>query len=516
MNTKTMAQSSENNKRIAKNTLLLYVRMFFIMGVSLYTSRVILDILGEVDFGIYNVVGGFVLMFTFISGAMVTATQRFLSFEIGKGEKGNVQSLFSTAVIIHVALAGIILLMAETIGLWFLNTQMNFPPERNEAANWVFQFSVLTFLINVISVPYNAAIIAYEKMAAFAYVSIIEVVLRLLILYLLLISPIDRLVLYAILLAIIAIVVRIMYGVYCNRKFEKCKCNWKWNRQFGTQMMSFVGWNMIGATADIAKEQGVNVVLNIFFGAAVNAARGIAYQVLVAIRRFVDNFQMAMKPQIVKLYASNEKQEMFKLVFNGSKLSYLMILTLSLPVILEAPFILEFWLKKVPDYTVIFSRLVLIMSLIDSLSGTLIASMQASGKVRDYQIVVGGISLMTLPLVYVAFKCGCPPYMAMYIGIGISACCHIARLILLKKTIGLPVRSFLVKVTGKVAIVSMISLVLPLAIHCFLPTGWLTFFLVCSVSVLSTLSFSFLLALDANEKTFVINKAKAIIKKIRK
>lgn len=511
-----MSDNSQNNKRIAKNTLLLYVRMFFIMGVSLYTSRVILDILGEVDFGIYNVVGGFVAMFTFISGAMVTATQRFLSFEIGKGESGNVRSLFSTSVIIHVILAGIIFVLAETIGLWFLNTQMNFPPERYDAANWVFQFSVLTFLINVISVPYNAAIIAYEKMAAFAYVSIIEVVLRLLILYLLLVSPIDRLVLYAILLAVIAIVIRIIYGVYCNRKFDKCRCDWKWNKQFGTQMMSFVSWNMIGATADIAKEQGVNVVLNIFFGASVNAARGIAYQVLVAIRRFVDNFQMAMKPQIVKLYASDEKQEMFKLVFNGSKLSYLMLLTLSLPVILEAPFILDFWLKKVPDYTVIFLRLVLIISLIDSLSGTLIASMQASGKVRDYQIIVGGISLLTLPSVYCFFKLGFAPYTAMYIGIFISICCHIARLILLERTIGLPIKSFLIEVTAKVALVSIAASIFPLAAYCFLDTGWLTFFLVCCISVISTMSCSFLLGLNRNEKQFVINKILTVINKIRK
>lgn len=511
-----MVNEAENSKRIARNTFLLYVRMFFMMGISLYTSRVVLAALGESDFGIYNVVGGFVLMFSFISGAMATATQRFLSFEIGKDEEGNVRSLFSAAVIIHVILSIIILILAETVGLWFLNNQMNFPSDRYNAANWVFQFSVITFMVNVISVPYNAAIIAYEKMAAFAYVSIVEAILKLLVVYLLVISSFDSLILYAVLLAFIAIMVRVIYGVYCSKIFTECRCDWKWNKEYGGKMMAFVSWNLIGSTAEIAKEQGVNVVLNIFFGATVNAARGVAYQVLIAIRRFVDNFQMAMKPQIVKLYASDEKSEMFRLVFNGSKLSFLMLLTLSLPVMIEAPFILNLWLKNVPDYTVIFLRLILISVLIDSLSGTLIASMHASGKVRDFQIIVGGISLLTLPLVYIFFKLGYPPYTAMYIGIVISVCCHFARLILLNKSIGFPVGQFLREVTFKVLLVSLLSIILPLFFYLLLNINWSSFFLVCCLSVLSTFFFSFYLALNANERDFVRRKIRTVIDRKKK
>lgn len=512
-----MGNESANNKRIAKNTLLLYFRMLMTMAISLYTSRIVLATLGEVDFGIYNVVGGFVTMFTVISGAMTTATQRFLSFEIGKKTNGNVKSMFSTAIIIHFILAAIILICAETIGLWFLNTHMKFPDDRYVAANWVFQFSLLTFIINVISVPYNAAIIAYEKMKAFAYVSIIEVTLKLLVVYLLMISTVDKLVLYSILLALIAITVRIIYGIYAKRNFLECKFDWKWNKTYGKNVMSFVSWNLIGSLAGVAKEQGINVLLNIFFGATVNAARGIAYQVLNAMNGFVNNFQLAMNPQIVKSYASNEKYDMFNLVFRGSKLSYLLLFTMSLPVILETPFILNIWLKDVPSYTAIFTRLVLITALIDSLSGTLITSMHASGKVRDYQIIVGGISLMTLPTTYYFFKLGYPPYTAMCIGITISIICHFARLILLYKTINLPIGRFIKCVTLKVLLISILSTIIPIIVFNNInENSWLSFCIICIVSSFSTISFSYILGLTKNEKKFCKKKLKEIIYKIKK
>ncbi len=505
-----------NTQRIAKNTLLLYFRMLLIMLINLYTSRIVLSVLGAVDFGIYNVVGGFVTMFTVISGAMTTATQRFLSFEIGKGINGNVKAMFSTAIMIHLILGGIILICAETIGVWFLNTHMNFPSNRYNAANWVFQFSLLTFIINVISVPYNAAIIAYEKMKAFAYVSIIEVILKLLIVYLIIISPIDKLVLYSILLAFIAIMIRIIYGIYAKKNFSECRFCWNWNKQYSKNVMTFVSWNLIGSLAFVAKEQGINVLLNVFFGAAINAARGIAYQVMNAINGFVNNFQLAMNPQIVKSYAANNKSDMFKLVFRGSKLSYLLLLTMSLPIIIEAPFVLDIWLEKVPEYTVTFLRLVLITALIDSLSGTLITSMHASGKVRDYQIIVGGISLMTLPLAYLFFKAGCPPYIAMYIGIVISIICHFARLLLLHKTINLPYISFIKRVTLKVAIVSISSAIIPtLVYHYVNDNSWWSFFLICIISFSSALTFSYIIGLSRNEKLFLNNKVKIIINKIQ-
>ena len=505
--------SSENNKRIAKNTLMLYFRMLVMMAVSLYTSRIVLDTLGVSDYGIYNVVGGFVTMFALISGAMTTATQRFLSFAIGEGKTNEVTSLFSTAVIIHIGLALIILLLGETVGVWFVSTQMNFPADRYNAAIWVFEFSLLTFLVSVINVPYNAAIIAYEKMSAFAYISIIEVVLKLVIVYLLLITPFDRLIFYAILMAIVQLGVQMIYASYTHKKIKTCHCNWRLNHQYFKQMTSFVSWNLIGSLAGICKDQGLNVVLNIFFGTTVNAARGVAMQVSGAINRFVTNFQVAMNPQIVKLYAAEEKEEMFKLVFRGSRFSYMLLLCLSLPVIIEAPFILNVWLVKVPEYSVPFLRLIIFIALVDSLSNTLITSMHASGKVRDYQIIVGGLSLLTLPLAYVLLKVGLSPTYAVAASLFISILCLFARCALLSRTIDFPALDFLKQVALRMLLITIVSYILPLILYCLIPVNWPTFILVCLVSFLSGVIVSYYFGMQKHEREVIVSKLKEKIHK---
>lgn len=503
-----MSTSAENNKRIAKNTLVLYFRMLVMMAVSLYTSRVVLDTLGVSDYGIYNVVGGFVTMFSLISGAMTTATQRFLSFAIGEGKTDEVTSLFSTAVIIHIGLALIILVLGETIGVWFVSTQMNFPAGRYNAAVWVFEFSLITFLVSVISVPYNAAIIAYEKMSAFAYISIVEVLLKLGIVFLLLITPFDRLIFYALLMALVQVAVQCIYASYTHRKIKTCHCTWKLDRSYFRQMTSFVSWNLIGSLAGVCKDQGLNVVLNLFFGTAVNAARGVAVQVSSAINRFVTNFQMAMNPQIIKLYASNEKAEMFKLVFRGSRFSYMLLLCLSLPVIVEAPFILNVWLVKVPEYTVPFLRLVIFTALIDSMSNSLIVSMHASGKVRDYQIIVGGISLLTLPLAYVLLKLGYSPTSALVASLVISIACLFARVALLSRIIDFPAISFLKQVPLRMLIVTILAYIIPVIIYNIVPINWLTFILICAISFFCGLFFCYYLGVEKHERQVIISKVK--------
>lgn len=507
-----MSQSSENNKRIAKNTLMLYFRMLFMMAIGLYTSRVILDKLGEVDFGIYNVVGGFVTMFTVISGAMTTATQRFLSFEIGKGEEGDVKGIFGTMLMIHVLLGCIILFVGETIGIWFLNECMNFPIERYDAANWVFQFSLLVFILNVINVPYTGALIAYEKMSAFAYFSIIDAVLKLLICYIISMTSFDRLIVYAALMALIQFFLIVAYYFYCKRNFAECRFSLNFNRNYGKNVTSFVGWNLIGSLAGVAKEQGVNVVLNMFFGPAVNAARGLAYNVLSKLNGFVSNFQMAMNPQIIKNYAAGEREAMYILVFRGAKLSYLLLLTLSLPVAIEAPLILDVWLKDVPDYTVIFLRLAIMTALLNTLSNPLIVSMHASGKVRDYQIVVGLISLLTLPIVYVAFKLGAEPYYAMLIAFVVEFLCHIARLYMLSRSISFPMLRFLKSVTLLVLFITVLSLVLPITSYNIIDSVLLRFFVVCVTSVISTIFFGFYIGFRKSERNKIRNKLVSIIK----
>lgn len=506
-------QTSDNNKRIAKNTLLLYVRMLFMMVIGLYTSRVILDKLGEVDFGIYNVVGGFVTMFSIISGAMTSATQRFLSFEIGKGKEGNVKGIFSTMIYIHLFLALLVLIVGEIVGVWFLNTHMNFPADRYGAANWVFQLSLLVFILNVINVPYNGALIAYEKMSAFAYLSIFDAVFKLAICYVITLIPFDKLVVYAVLMAFIQILLLVMYFVYCRFKFTECRFTGKFNKEYGRNVGSFVGWNLIGSLSGIAKEQGVNVVLNIFFGPAVNAARGIAYQVLSKLNGFVTNFQMALNPQIIKNYASGERDNMYKLVFRGAKLSYLLLLTLSLPVVVEAPLILGLWLKKVPDYTVIFLQITIFTALLNTLSNPLVISMHASGKVRDYQIVVGGLSLLTLPIVYVALKIGAEPYWAMIIAFLIEFVCHFARLYMLVRSIQFPMFRFLKDVTLRVYVITALSMILPVLAYNVLNITILRFFTVCMLSVLSTIGLGYYIGFNKSDRLKLRTKVVNIINK---
>lgn len=511
----TMTSTALNNKRIAKNTLLLYARMLLIMLVSLYISRIVLDALGVTDYGIYNVVGGFVTMFTVISGAMTTATQRFLSFEIGRGDGGNVKSVFSTAVIIHIALAGIVLVVAETVGLWFLNEKMNFPLERYTAVNFVYQFSVLTLIVNVISVPYNAAIIAYERMSAFAYVCIVEAALKLGIALLLTVChDLDKLILYAALLAAVAILIRIIYGVYVGRHFPECHCTWKTNKDVAGKMFSFVSWNLIGSTAAIAKEQGVNIVLNIFFGAGVNAARGVSHQVLNAVSGFISNFQLAMNPQIVKSYAAGRKEEMFKLVFQGAKFSFMLLFLLSLPIMIEADFILSLWLVNVPPYTGIFLRLVLLTALADSMSHTVIAAMHASGKVKMYQIVNGFFLLLTLPLVYLVLKLGAEPYYALVVSLLVSVVCHFVRVAILNRLIGMPFGTYVRDVSFKALLVAVTASFIPVVLSFYLQDGFIRFLAICVVSVLSSAFFIYFLGLTPNERVFIRDKSCAVLNKM--
>jgi len=507
-----MSDISENNKRIAKNTMALYFRMLFMMLIGLYTSRVILDKLGEVDYGIYNVVGGFVSMFTVVSGTMTTATQRFLSFEIGKGKDGDVRSIFSTMVSIHIIFAIIVLVLGETIGVWFLNNHMNFPPERYEAANWVFQYSLLAFLLNICMTPYIGVLIAYERMSAFAYFSILEAVLKLAICFVITKTVFDKLSVYACLITVTQIGLMGCYYIYCKVNFKQCKIVFKLNKQYISNIFSFFGWNLIGALAVVLKDQGVNIVLNTFFGPVVNAARGISYQVLSKINGFVSNFQLAMNPQIIKNYAANQKEAMYKLVFRGAKISYLMLLTLSLPIIFEAPLILNIWLKAVPENTVLFLRIILFTALLNTLSNPLIVSMHASGIVRDFQIVVGGISLLTLPLVYVAYKLGCDAYVGLIIVLIIDFFCHLARLYMLKRIIGFPAMRFFFQVTLRIILVTLLALILPWLAYTLIDLTGLRFFTVCLASIISCITLGFYCGLDHFERMVVKSKVQTIIR----
>lgn len=511
-----MSNTSANNKRIAKNTLLLYVRMLFMMAVSLYTSRVILHTLGVEDFGIYNVVGGVVAMFSVISGSLSSAISRFITYELGKGDKEKLIRIFSSSVTIQIALGLIIGILAESVGIWFLNTQMTIPVSRMYAANWVFQLSILTFIVNLISVPYNAAIIAHERMSAFAYISILEVIAKLIIVYLLWISPIDKLIFYAILMTTVALIIRFVYGYYCKRHFEECIYHFIFDKELLKKMFGFAGWNFIGAASAVLRDQGGNIVINLFCGPTVNAARGVAYQVNNAISGFVSNFMMALNPQITKSYASGDRAYMMTLIYQGARLSFYILLLFSLPVIINVHYILSLWLNIVPEHTTSFVQLVLIFAMSESISNPLITAMLATGNIRNYQIVVGGLQMMNLPISYILLRNGCIPEAVLIVAICISQCCLAARLYMLRGMIGLSVREYIGKVYVNVLVVTILSAIIPFVLSFYLKETFVNFFIICVIAILCTFTVMYFVGCNKKERQFILSKIIAIKGKLKK
>lgn len=491
--------------------------MLLTMGVSLYTSRVILSELGISDFGIYNVIGGVVMLFSSINTTMATAVQRFMNFEMGKKNFKRLNDIFNTSVIIHFYIAGIIFLLLETIGVWFVNFQMNIDPTKLEAANWVLQFSIFTFVVTVISVPYNAAIIANEKMKAFAFISIIDVVLKLLIAFSIGWMAFDKLKSYAVLMFLVSVILRFVYGIYARRNFEECRFKWEWDKILFKEMTAFAGWNLIGVSSTLIRTQGINIVLNIFFGTVVNAAMGIANQVKQTVDNFTNNFLTAIAPQITKSYAAKDFDYLMKLIFRGSKYSFFLILLLTLPILIETEFLLGIWLKEVPTYTVDFVRLILIIGIIESLSKTLIQTMFATGDNKKYQIIVGSVTLLNLPLSILFLYWGFNPQITLTIGIVIAVFALMVRLVMLKSMVSLNVRKFLSKVVLVVLMVSVLSAIIPYAVTFLMEQGVVRFFINGILSVILVVVSVYLVGLSTKEKTFIVEKIKEFItKKIKK
>ncbi len=379
------------------------------MAVSLYTSRVVLNALGVEDYGIYNVVGSVVTMFAFLNGALVTTTQRYLTFELGKGDFEQLKKVFTTSVYIHALISFLIVILAETVGLWFFYNKMVIPAERMTAAMWVFQLSIVTMVIQVMSAPYNSIIVSRERMGVFAVISILETILRLAIVYLLLVLSFDRLILYAILIAIVQTLICCVYIVYCRKHFAESYLVRGTNKALLVEMGKFAGWNIWGNLAATLFGTGLNLLLNVFFGPLVNAARGIAVQVETAVAQFSTNFLMAVNPQITKLYAQNGLTEMHRLLFRSSKFACYLLLLISLPVILETPVLLKLWLNVVPDYSVPFLRILLVIVIIDSMARPFMNAAAATGDVKKYQSIIGGILLSIVPIAYLVLRLGGDP-----------------------------------------------------------------------------------------------------------
>ena len=507
-----MSDTSSANKRIAKNTLVLYVRMLFTMGISLFTSRVILQTLGVEDYGISSVVGGVISMFTFINAAMVSSTQRYLNFELVRGDANQLRSVFSTSLQIHALIALAIIVLSETVGLWFLNEKLVIPEARMTAAMWVYQCSILSCAVSIMSTPYNAVIVAHEKMSAFAYISILDVSLKLLVVYLLVVLPFDKLIILAVLNLLVQLFIRYIYTLYCHRHFPESYFQFRFNKTLFKEMFGFAGWSFWGNLAAILYTQGLNMMLNIFFGPIVNAARGIAVQVQSAVQQFVGGFQTALNPQITKNYASNNLPQMHSLMFRSARFSFLLLFFLSLPVLMETNFILTLWLKTVPDDAVIFTQIMICISLIYTTANPCIIANQATGKVKIYQMVVGGILLLILPISYVVLKLGAPAYSVFIVHFCIESVAQFSRMYMLRKLIHLPLWQYMKNIYIPIVSTVVIAIILPLVVRMQVAEGWLRFLAVGFACVLSVGASSYFIGFTKQERVFFLDKSLRLLR----
>ena len=500
-----MSATSTNNKRIAKNTLLLYVRMLFMMAISLFTSRVILNTLGVEDYGIQNVVGGVVAMFSVLSGSMSSSISRFITFELGRGEIDRLKTVFSTGINIQLGISLLVIVVAEAVGVWFLNCKMNIPAERMLAANWVFQCSILTFVLNLLSVPYNAAIIAHEKMSVFAYISVIEVTLKLIIVYMLTISPFDRLITYSVLLMCVGALIRFIYGYYCKRHFEECTYHFVYDKAILKSMTSFAGWNFLGNGAYMLNTQGVNILMNMYFGVAVNAARGVATQVDAALKQFVNNFTTAVNPQITKSYAQGDLKSMHKLVCRSAKFSAFLMLFFVVPIILETDTILTLWLKNPPAYASIFLKWIIISSFMDTvLANSLVTSMFATGDIKRYQIIVTIVGCLVFPLSWLAFQLGFEPQVGYILYFIIYSILLFVRLYLLRDMVKLPIMMYVREVLFKVLPTMAICFAVPSILLITMGESLIRLALIVVMSTFVTSFTTYNIGLEEGEKKYLL------------
>ena len=482
--------------------------MFLTMGVGLYTSRLVLDALGVVDYGIYGLVGGIVTIFAFLNSAMASATQRYLSFDIGKNDGDRLQKTFNATLNIHILLAVCIFILAETIGLWLVNTQLEIPPERVYAANWVYQFSVFAFILKVMQVPYNALLLARERMDVYAYLSILETALKLAMVLYLVKANTDKLILYSILTFGLAFIIRMAYKLYCKKHFKESRYKFYWNKAYYQELLTYSGWNLFGAFAMVVRGQGSNILLNIFFGPVANAAYALTLMVQGIIGSFVSNFQTAANPQIIKNYAVGDKQSSLNLIYKTSKFSFFGILIWAVPLWLNLEYVMNLWLKEVPPYVMDFIRLALVYTMIDAISTPLVTGAQATGKIKWYQIIIGTLIMFTFPITYFFFTKYQNPMDLYKVIIGISALSLLFRLLFLRKLMNLSLSVFFKEVILRISLV-VLSLYIGAKIFTLTPSNnFLDFLMVTALSVLITSFLILLIGLTRTEHFYLINLLK--------
>lgn len=480
--------------------------MVILTCVGLYTSRIVLHALGVSDFGLYNVAGGVVMMFSFLNTTLATSTQRYLNIEIGKGENGNTTHVFSNSITLHIMLAVIVFVLAETIGLWYVGNKLVCEPSRLDAALWVYQFSVVTILVQIVQLPFMAVIIAHERMGAYAYLSIYEGLARLALAFIIMYADTDRLILYGALMLLIQISVAAFYNIYCQRHFSEARFRFAYDRQLMASMIGFSGWNAIGNLAVVCNNQGVNILLNAFFGTVINAARGFSMQIFNVIYQLINNVQLAVKPQITNLYAAGKKAEMETLALNAAKVSGLLMTLVCAPLITEIHTILKIWLVKYPDYTPAFTAITLIYLTIASMTGCLYIVAHASGYLRNIGICGGGVNLLVLPVSYVLLRMGMSPVVPFLVNIVAAFCATATTLYWLRYYILFPTLQFLKKVYAIVFPISICTYLLAFGTHELMldSNEYLRLIAVCTVSTMSTLTLCWMFAIDKDTRSKVL------------
>ena len=505
--------SYADNKRIAKNTIFLYIRTFVSMLVSLYTSRKILEVLGVEDFGIFNVVGGIISLMSFINGSMSVATQRYLTYELGRGVEGQFNKVFNIAVYIHTIIAVIVLIAAETVGVWFVNTQLNIPVSRMNAANWVFQASILTTILGILQTPYNAAIISHERMHVYAYVGLGETFAKLVIVLGLFYYPHDRLAIWGFALFSIQLCSSLIYRIYCIKKFNNCRLKRDaWDSQLAKSMLGFTGWNMFGTVAWTLKDQGASVLLNIFGGPAINAARGVSMQVTSAVQNLTQGFQSAVNPQLIKNYAADEMDATCCLLCQSSKISYFLLFVIALPVMLEIDFILELWLVEVPQMSPLFTQIIIVEALFSTFGSPMITTLMATGNIKWYQIVVGSLLLLNIPVAYMLLRGGFPIVTPLVVSATFILLGNAARFFFCNKLLGLSAKQYSKCVLFPIVAVTVLSVIPPICIHVTMAEGWRRLLLTTLTSCLTISVLIYTIGLTASERAFVVSWLKPKIK----
>ncbi|MDR3704740.1 MAG: oligosaccharide flippase family protein [Paludibacteraceae bacterium] len=500
--------NNSNDKRIAKNTLIMYGRMLLVTLITLFTVRIALKALGVEDYGIYNVVAGLVTFTSFIGASMQIATLRFYAFAIGEKSLSKQNAIFNLSFLIYLIIVVLVIVLAETVGLWFLKNEMIIPVNRFNAALWLFQFAIFSFVVSMLSIPFSSMIIAHEHMGVYAVISLIECVLKLSILFLIALFSYDKLFIYGLLMLVVTLIKEGIGIVYCRKKYEECFFQFTWDKELFKSIYSYSGWTLFGTLANVAYNQGNNILINVFFGPVANAARAIAFQVSNTMTMFSSNFFTVISPQIIKSYAEEDYSYMMRLFYLSSKFSYCLLLVIFLPLLLETQYILNLWLGNVSEYMLVFTRLTLIASFIMAMHSPITTVVQAIGAVKKYHVIVESVILLSLPLSYLCFKLGYSVESTFYISIVVFIIAHGLRTLVLKNVIRFSLKEYLKKFILPVSLITIIPSAITIYFYYLLPYGFIRFIIIIPVSMLLVSVCSFLFGFNRNEKQQIINMIK--------